>query len=244
MSTKRVSLVIPAYNEQALLPRLLSTVNAACAAYHGGADAIEVIVADNESTDRTADIARSFGCSVVTAPIHRIGAVRNAGAAVATGDILAFVDADSTIHRDTFNVIDSALQNGRVVGGSTGATMERWSAGIVVTYCVIVPVVWLTGFDTGVVFCRRSDFEDIGGYDETMPYAEDVKFLQALKQHGKRRSQKLVRARSIKVVASARKFDKFGDWHFLTVMPGAALQVLRSRDNTEFADRYWYKPDR
>jgi len=235
---------MPAYNEQALLPRLLTTVNDARAAYHGGADAIEVIVADNESTDQTAEIARSFGCTVVIAPIHRIGAVRNAGAAVATGDILAFVDADSRIHPDTFNVIDRMLQNDRVVGGSSGATIERWSTGIVVTYCVMVSVVWLTGFDTGVVFCRRSDFEAIGGYDETMPYAEDVKFLQALKQHGKRRSQKLVRARGIKVVASVRKFDEFGDWHFFTVMPRAALQLLRSRDHTEFADKYWYKPDR
>ena len=58
----RLSLVIPAYNEEALLPRLLDTVDAARARYTFGADAIEVIVADQGSTDRTAAIATSRGC--------------------------------------------------------------------------------------------------------------------------------------------------------------------------------------
>ena len=61
MTAPRMSLIIPAWNEQAYLPRLLDTVDAARACYHGGPDAVEVIVADNDSTDRTAEIARERG---------------------------------------------------------------------------------------------------------------------------------------------------------------------------------------
>jgi len=54
-----LSLVIPAYNEASCLPRLLDTIDAARQRYAGGAGAIEVIVADNSSTDDTAAIARA-----------------------------------------------------------------------------------------------------------------------------------------------------------------------------------------
>ena len=60
--TPRYSVVIPAYNEEKLLGRLLDSLDVARAAY-GNADAIEVIVADNMSTDMTAEIARMRGCA-------------------------------------------------------------------------------------------------------------------------------------------------------------------------------------
>ncbi|MEO7133099.1 MAG: glycosyltransferase, partial [Vicinamibacterales bacterium] len=69
----RLSLVIPAYNESALLPRLLDTVDAARARVHGGAEAVEVIVADNASTDATAAIAAGRGCRVATVSKRMIG---------------------------------------------------------------------------------------------------------------------------------------------------------------------------
>ena len=69
-----------------------------------------------------------------------------------------------------------------VVAGTTGATMERWSAGIALTYVMFLPVVWATNMDIGVVFCRRDDFDAVGGYDETLKFAEDVKFLLALRR--------------------------------------------------------------
>src|SRR4051812_13798536 len=101
----RFSLVIPARNEEALLPRLLETVEVARNRYRGGAAEVEVIVADNVSTDATASVARERGARVVTVERRIIGAVRNGGAKVATGEILCFVDADHSIHPDTFNAI-------------------------------------------------------------------------------------------------------------------------------------------
>ena len=76
----RFSLVIPAFNEQMYLPRLLDSVERARATYSGGAENVEVIVADNGSTDETATIASSRGCRVAQVEKRAIAASRNGGA--------------------------------------------------------------------------------------------------------------------------------------------------------------------
>jgi len=238
----RYSLIIPAYNEERLLGRLLDSVDAARATY-GGGDAVEVIVADNASTDRTAVIAAMRGCRVIAVEKRVIAAARNAGARAARGEFLAFVDADAQVHPDTFVEIDRALADPRVVAGATGARLERWSIGIAFTYAMIVPIVFVTGMDTGVTFCRKEDFEAIGGYDESRLVAEDVAFLWALRRLGQTRGQRLARATRAKIVASTRKFDEFGDWHFFSVAIEALRHLMR-RDLTRFTGSYWYKPNR
>jgi len=239
----RLSLIVPAHNEEGFLPRLLDSVDRARAA--SPAIGAEVIVADNASTDRTAEIARARGCLVAPVEKRVIAAARNGGAELAGGEILAFTDADGTIHPDTFAAIDAAERSGVAVAGATGVTMERWSAGIALTYALALPTVWLTRMDTGVVFCRREDFDAVGGYDESRPFGEDVHFLWKLRRRGRASGRRLVRLRGVKAVASTRKFDTFGDWHYLTAMPALAWRMLfrRSAANA-FARRYWYQPDR
>jgi hypothetical protein len=241
----RLSLVIPAYNEERFLPRLLDSVEAAAQRYAHGAAAVQVVVADNASTDRTAELARERGCDVVPVAKRSIAAARNAGFAAAHGEIVGFVDADMQIHPGTFDAIDRALASDRIVGGATGCTLERWSLGLAVTYALFIPMVWLTRFDTGVVFCRRRDFEATGGYDEALRVAEDVGFLFALRRVGKKQGKRLTRLRHVKAVASTRKFDEYGDWHYLTTIPRLAVGlVVRRPAVLEEIERYWYEPRR
>ena len=237
----RLSLIVPAHNEERYLPRLLASVERARRAYASGSDAVETIVADNGSTDRTAEIAAARGCLVVRVEKRAIAAARNGGAAAARGEILCFTDADGLVHPRTFEVIDTAMASGRFVAGATGVTMERWSPGIAATFVLALPLLWVTGFDTGVVFCRRDDFEAVGGYDESRRYAEDVALLLALRRLGERDGRKLARLRGVKAVASTRKFDEHGDWHYFTRMPPLAWRMLfRKSEMTDFAERYWY----
>ena len=241
MKDIRFSLIIPARNEETLLPCLLRSVDQAKAQYQGGADAIEVIVVDNESTDNTARLAHDQGCRVVREKKRIIAAVRNAGARAAEGELLAFIDADSQIHPDTFNAIETTLRNGNYVGGATGVRLERMSLGIAMAYIVVVSVVLLMGMDTGVVFCLRKDFEAIGGYSEKHLYAEDVQFLWDLRRLGKRRGQRLIRLTAVKALASTRKFDEFGDWHYFRLIARFLGSLLFSKDPMkEFAQTYWY----
>lgn len=247
--------MIPAHNEATLLPRLLDTVETARARYRYGSEAIEVIVADNASTDTTAAIARSRGCRVVFVERRVISASRNGGAAVASGPILCFVDADNRIHPETFNEIERVMTTGRVIAGATGARPERWSAGIAVSWwLVLTPIMLVTRMDTGVTFCGRDDFAAIGGYNEQLLLAEDVQLLLDLKRRGRASGRRLARMRGVQVIWSMRKFDKWGDWHYLTIfwrfLPVIVPAFVRSfmgradpRDLTAmrtFAQEYWY----
>jgi glycosyltransferase involved in cell wall biosynthesis len=189
-SRPRFSLIIPAYNEEHYLPRLLDSVDVARNGYSKGPEAVEVIVADNGSIDGTAAFAAARGCRVVRVEKRIIAASRNGGAAAARGEILAFIDADSEIHPRTFDEIDKALATGRYIAGATGLRMERWSLGIAATYAIMVPMVILMRMDTGVVFCRRHDFETVGGYNEERLFGEDVQFLWDLRRLGRCRALK------------------------------------------------------
>ena len=241
----KVSLVIPAYNEEDLLPRLLETVAVARETYRRGPNAVQVIVADNDSSDATATVAEDFGCEVVRVLKRRIGTVRNGGAKTALGEILCCVDADMQVHPETFNAIEDALATGRVVAGATGVRLERMSPGIAVTYALFMPFVWAMRMDSGVVFCRRNDFVEIGGYDERRSFGEDLQLLFDLKRMGRKRGQKLTRLRTVKALASTRKFDSFGDWHYFTELFRLLPLMLRSpRATSDFAERFWYGDQR
>jgi len=241
----RFSVIIPAYNEEQYLPRLLASIATARANYSGGGEAIEVIVADNDSSDATARVAAAHGARVVHVPVRRIGATRNGGARLARGEILCFIDADSAIHPQTFDTIDRAMKTNRYVWGVTGAALERKSFALLITYYAFLPMVLMTGLDTGLSFCRREDFVAVGGYDESRLYAEDVLLPLALRRLGRTRGQRTVRLPQIKALACTRKFDQFGDWHYFWMLAHACKSlVTRNWHDEKLADRYWYNSGR
>ena len=241
----KFSVIIPAYNEEKYLPRLLESINAARINYSGGRDLIEVIVADNDSTDRTAEVAAAHGARVVTVTKRRIAAARNGGGRAARGEILFFIDADSAVHPQTFNAIEAAMNTGRYIWGVTGAKLERKSFALGLTYCLCMPMVLLTGIDTGLSFCRRADFEAVGGYDENRLYAEDVVFPLALRRLGRSRAQKSIRLPQVKALACTRKFDQFGDWHYFWMFSHAFKSLITWNWNDEkLAEEYWYNSGR
>ncbi len=237
------SLIIPSYNEEVLLPRLLDTVRVARERYTGGAERIEVIVADNASTDRTAEIALAHGCRVAPVEKRCIAAARNGGAAIARGEILCFTDADGQIHPDTFNVIRRTMDAGRYVAGATGVSLERTSPGIAIAYILLMPLVWSMGMDTGVVFTRAEDWRAVGGYNEERRYAEDVQFLWDLKRLGRKRGQRLARPKGTKTIASTRKWDTHGEWHYpLIIMKAGFFMIFSGKKRlNQFVDDYWYE---
>lgn len=171
----RVSVVVPTLNEAALLPGLLEALRTQTVPSH------EIIVADAGSIDDTRTIATAAGCIVVDGGPPGVG--RNAGAAVATGEALLFLDADVRPEPD---FLERALEE-----------FER--SGCVVATCLIAPLEpgALNAFlaetanlylqvmhpispraPGSCVLCLRSVHEAIGGFDESLKLAEDHDYVQ------------------------------------------------------------------
>ena len=212
-----ISVIIPAYNEVACLPSTLAAVMAAAetlAASHGVN--VEILVVANNSTDSTAAIALAKGARVVPELTQGIAYSRNSGARQAKGDVLVFIDADVIIPPGLLEEIHVAMTDPACVGGGVDVTCRPRRL-IVRVYLRA----WrLLGRALGMVqgatqFCRRSAFDEIGGYDETKWIGEDVDFYWALKRLAKRKggSARLIRASG--VLASSRRFDHWPVWKTL-----------------------------
>src|ERR1022692_2813691 len=91
----RISVIVPAFNEEKLIGETLRRIQLAQVAFSRRNWDVELIVCDNNSSDRTSEAARAAGATVVFEPVNQIARARNRGAAAATGDWLGFVDADS-----------------------------------------------------------------------------------------------------------------------------------------------------
>jgi glycosyltransferase involved in cell wall biosynthesis len=232
------SVVIPAHNEERLLPRALAAIDVAACRIEGD---LEVIVVANRCTDATADVADGAGAIVVEDESRNIAAVRNAGAARATGEVLVTIDADSAMAPATFREIERLLGTGRFVGGGTKVVAERQSAGIRATYAMVEVFVRLTGLGGGLFWCLRSDFEAVGGFDESVIVAEDLDFARRLRAHGKRTGRRFTNMRTAPMVASCRKFDRFGDWHmFRMALQTREIRAAMTGSDPTWADRYFF----
>src|SRR6185436_8487054 len=116
---RMISIVVPAFNEARGLPATLASIQRATAALDARGWRHELIVCDNNSTDRTAEIARARGARVVFEPVNQISRARNAGAAHASGDWLVFIDADSRVSATLLRDMFFQMQNGCLAGGAT-----------------------------------------------------------------------------------------------------------------------------
>ena len=177
------SFIIPAHNEEALLAATLDSIRAAAAAARLD---YEVIVVDDASTDRTAEIACAHGATTVTVSLRQISAVRNAGARASRGEWLMFVDADTVV---TTAVVDAAcrvLAAGAVGGGAHvrwDGVMPVWARALAATTLWTMRAASLAA--GCFVFCTRSAFEATGGFDETVYATEELWFSRALKRQGR-----------------------------------------------------------
>jgi glycosyltransferase involved in cell wall biosynthesis len=176
--TMRVSIVVPAFNEEKLLAQSLAAIRSASAAFaHRGWDA-ELIVCDNNSTDRTAAIAREAGAIVVFEPLNQISRARNAGAAHAHGDWLVFVDADSWPTRELFDDAAQAMESGDCLAGGVTLHYDTTRLDIRIPLAIWNAVSRLTKWAAGsFMFCEAAAFREVGGFSEALYAAEEVDFF-------------------------------------------------------------------
>jgi glycosyltransferase involved in cell wall biosynthesis len=202
----KISIVVPAFNEEQLLPQSLACINDASAAFAGAGWDVELIVCDNNSTDRTSAVAAAAGARVVFEPFNQISRARNAGAAAATGDWLLFVDADSFPTRELFADVVNAIAGGRcVAGGSTvriGLEGIHYDAALGWWNFLSRRLKWAAG---SFIFCETAAFREIGGFTEQLFAAEEINLFRRLKRFARSRGRSIVILRDHPLLTSHRK---------------------------------------
>jgi glycosyltransferase involved in cell wall biosynthesis len=173
-----VSVIVPTYNRGRLLREALASVRA----LEGPDLIIELIVADNLSTDDTQEVARSFGARVVTATSRGAGAARNAGLEVATGDFVAFLDDDDVwTHehlRPHIRLMAEQPELGAVIGQirNTDSEMRKLAAPWPESLPEdgdIVELLFSLQPQIGATVTRRSVADQVGLFDEALLADQD-----------------------------------------------------------------------
>jgi glycosyltransferase involved in cell wall biosynthesis len=212
----KVSVVVPAFNEERVLAGSLESIRAATRVFEGRGWSIEVIVCDNNSTDRTAEIAAAAGAIVVFEPINQISRARNAGAARASGDWLLFVDADSQPSRELFEDVAREIERGRcIAGGSTvrfnpaelhGQAARRARAGAALWNITSRLTRWGAG---SFIFCSREAFQAVGGFSEEWFAGEEIDLFRRFKRLARARGRSITILHRHPLLTSGRKLHLY-----------------------------------
>lgn len=212
-----ISVVIPAFNEADYIGKTIASLSQAADFLRAKESiSVEVIVVDNNSADSTADVARDLGATVVREMEHNVGKVRNTGARLASGDILLFVDADTTVPERLLSHIVATLKEPTCFGGAVD-TLYRPTKLMSKMYLQLWRLVGkLVGMAQGATqFCRKDVFFALNGFDETLFMGEDVDFYWRLKRYAKRQKSYVTYVTETRVVPSTRRFDQWGLWRIL-----------------------------
>ena len=217
-----ITVVIPAFNEQDCLAATLRALQAQD--YPAGR--VEVIVVDNGSTDRTREIAAALGARVLVRPGVTIAALRNAGAAEARGEILAFLDADCVPAPDWARQAAERLSTGSCVTGArvrvppdgtwieTAWFAERSAGSREVRY-----------INSGNMLMARHIFETIGGFDSRLVTGEDSELCRRARAVAPIIADDAIRATHLGYPKTVRQFLKREIWHGTGGVDRTALTI-------------------
>ena len=184
-----ISIVIPMFNEARHIGR---TLLAAQKAAHAANVECELIVVDNGTTDQGPHIARQFGAQVLILPGLLIGALRNRGTAIATGEWLAFIDADIEMPENwlkpLFDIEASGQADVFALDLHTPAEAPWYATAwqrrtLRVSSQTSHVVDWLPSAN---LLMRRRWFDKVGGFNETLRTGEDKEFTLRLHEQGAR----------------------------------------------------------
>jgi glycosyltransferase involved in cell wall biosynthesis len=219
----KLSFVIPAYNEAAWIERCLQQIAMAVEACRAGQDHefdksfdkdfdVEYIVADNNSTDATAQLAAQAGATVVFEPVNQISRARNTGAKAASGDWLVFIDADCELSAGLLGDLLALIKADEHVGcGSLVAMqdMPRMARRLLAYWTWLsVKLNWAAG---SFVACRADAFAALGGFNEQLYVAEEIDFSRRIKKYARRQQSKFTVLRNHPLQTSNRKVRLYSE---------------------------------
>lgn len=236
----KISLIIPAFNEERLLGASLASIQTAAAAFERRGWERELIVCDNHSTDQTAAIARAAGARVVFEPVNQIARARNCGAAAATGDWLVFVDADSHPSAELFDDVAAQILAGAcLAGGCTLRMDERYWAGGFLTQLWNFISRWRRLLAGSFIFCETAAFRELGGFSQELYVGEELELSTRLKRLAADRGRTIMVLHRHPLVTSARKLRLYTAREHLFFLLRAVFRRRRTLRSPQ-ASHLWY----
>lgn len=194
--TSPISIIIPTRNEATNIGATIE-----CAKHH---NVLEIIVADANSSDNTSEIASQLGATVIDAPLGRAQQM-NAGAAIAKGEVLLFLHADTLLPADFAKQIATVLAQPGIVAGAFGLAIDLPGVAIrLLQEGIRFRSTFLQlPYGDQAIFLNRQNFIEIGGYPAE-PILEDVLLIKRLRKSGR------IGIASSNVLTSGRRWQRLG----------------------------------
>lgn len=207
-----ITLIIPALNEEKYLPQTLASVK--------GLDRQpdEIIVVNAQSEDKTAEIAKKYGAKIITVDRRSIGYSRNQGLKAATGDIVAFTDADTILPTHWLSTILSDMEKNNAVGVFGGFRVPDgpWWYRLYINVFqpfanTLTYALFKIPFATGqnMAFYRKNALS-AGGFPVDFKIAEDIEIARRVMSTGN-----IMFSQHFFVVASGRRGNE-GFWQLVS----------------------------
>lgn len=211
----RYSFIVPAYNEAKYIEKCINSIRRAIDLMHWNIapHSTEIIVVDDNSLDNCGEIARKLGAKIICSNLETdsIAGVRNCGAAVATGDYLFFVDADTCIDFELLKHVDFSYVAG---GALLSLDNITWLGQVIINawnqYAVKNKI-----FTGCFIWVQRDWFFAIGQFDEKLFICEDVDFSNRINKESKRHGQNTQLIKNTYVITSDRKLRLFSIFEHL-----------------------------
>ena len=233
------SVIVPAQNEEDYLSATLDAIRSAEARL---GEPVDVIVADNRSTDLTCQVAVSFWARVVTVSATSKSAMCNQAATEAIGKYIVFQDAGNCMSPDVLVEIKRRMDTGRYVGGGVvNSRYDRDSLGLRMVHGFEKLSLAVNGVSTSLLYTTPAHFYAIGGFDEGLLATEDYDFAVILKEYGRSHGLRYLNLRHSEMILSSHKFDEYGDW---AVFRRPGLLIRACFNNPQAAYELWRKPRR
>lgn len=183
----KISVVIPAYNEELFLPHLLTSLQKQTCNVP-----FEIIVVDNNSTDKTVDLAKKYGAKVMHEKHQGYAYACNKGFFSATGDIIARADADYVVPKEWLSYIHEAFEKDKkltAIGGPLYPLESAWWENLIYYPGIVMWMYVLKFLGRGFLFpniaVRRKDFLAVNGFNTSLSFGEDTDMCLRLKKLGK-----------------------------------------------------------
>jgi glycosyltransferase involved in cell wall biosynthesis len=247
-----LSIVIPAFNEERILGQTLVQIHHALHENEDRGFSWEIIVCDNNSSDRTSEIASQMGAKVTFESINQISRARNTGAGIAEGNWLLFIDADSYPCPELMAEVLDVMEDGNYIGCGTTIVVESGTLFNKLRMERLNPLFRLFNWGGGAfLLCQVEAFRSIGGFSTSLYAYEEIDFVFRLKRYGRKVGKKFTVIHRYPVVTSGRK----GDYGFFTLgvlfisnFMAVVLLVLHYLLPIEFIAKlgskllgYWYR---